>query len=95
MTVVSLADFASNSVNKSAPCRIVDNGVEIGKFVPTKQNLIVRLFARKDDTIDGVHRPTRQLKAALRESKYMEKHPEKYKSYNNIDEVFAELGIKL
>ena len=49
---------------------------------------------KKDDTIDGVHSPSRSLKAALRESKRMEKHPERYKTYNSIDEVFDELGIK-
>ena len=45
--------------------------------------------------MDGVRRPSRQLRAALRESKRMEKHPERYKTYKNIDELYEELGIEL
>ena len=48
---------------------------------------------KKDDTIDGVHRPSRSLKAALRESKRMEKHPERYKTYDNPKELWDELGL--
>ena len=28
-----------------------------------------------------------EIKEALKELEYMEKHPEKYKSYNNIDDL--------
>lgn len=83
MVVISMTDFINNPKYKSAPCHIVDNGIEIGTFFP-----------KKDDTIDGIHKPSRQLKAALRESKRMEKHPERYKTYNDLGEVFEELGIK-
>ena len=54
-------------------------------------NFFTRLFSAKDDTIDGMHKPSRQLKAALRESKKMEKHPEKFKRYSNLDEMWADL----
>lgn len=94
MVVISMADFINNPKYKSAPCRIVENGIEIGTFFPKKESFLKRFFSKKDNTIDGIHKPSRQLKAALRESKRMEKHPERYKTYNDLGEVFEELGIK-
>lgn len=36
-------------------------------------------------------KPSRSLKKALKEADDMVKHPEKYKSYNNIEELFEDL----
>lgn len=36
-------------------------------------------------------KPIKELMKALKELDYMEKHPEKYKVYNNVDELFEEL----
>ncbi len=36
-------------------------------------------------------KPSRSLKKALKEVKKMEKHPEKYKTYHNVDELFEDL----
>lgn len=93
MLVVSMAEFNNNIRSYNEPVQIEENGVTIGKFIPAESNFFSRLFSRKDDTVDGIHRPTRQLKAALRESKRMEKHPERYKSYNNPQELWDELGL--
>ena len=36
-------------------------------------------------------KPSKELKNALREVDYMMKHPEKYKAYHSIDELFEDL----
>ena len=36
-------------------------------------------------------KPSKELKHALKEAEYMSKHPEKYKSYNSIEELFEAL----
>ena len=36
-------------------------------------------------------KPSRKLKKALKEADYMIKYPEKYKGYNNIEELFEAL----
>lgn len=36
-------------------------------------------------------KPSKELKKALKEVDYMMKHPEKYKVYNSVDELFEEL----
>ena len=37
-------------------------------------------------------KPSKELKKALKEVDYMMKHPEKYKVYNNVDELFEDLN---
>ena len=36
-------------------------------------------------------KPSKDLKEALEELKYMEKHPEEYKGYHNIDKMFEDI----
>ena len=36
-------------------------------------------------------KPSKELKKALKEVDYMMKHPEKYKAYHNIEELFEDL----
>ena len=36
-------------------------------------------------------RPNKKLLKALKEAEKMQKHPEKYKSYTNVDELFEDL----
>ena len=36
-------------------------------------------------------KPSRQLKRALKEAEHITKHPERYKSYDNIDDLFRNL----
>lgn len=36
-------------------------------------------------------KPSKQLKRALKEAERIAKHPERYKSYNNIDDLFKDL----
>ena len=36
-------------------------------------------------------KPSRQLKRALKEAERIAKHPERYKSYDNIDDLFKDL----
>ncbi len=93
MLTVSVSDFNNNFEKyQNTPCCIENDGVQIGKFIPFKSSFFARFFNRKDDTVDGIHRPTRRLKAALRESKRMEKHPERYKGYTDLDEMWADLN---
>ncbi len=36
-------------------------------------------------------KPSKQLKRALKEAERIAKHPERYKSYDNIDDLFKDL----
>ena len=44
MLVISMSEFVNNSSYKSAPCRIVENGIEIGTFFPKKTSSLINFF---------------------------------------------------
>lgn len=53
----------------------------------TEQEL--KAFVYRYLGFDGI--PNQETLDALEELKYMEKHPEEYKTYDNVDEMFEEL----
>ena len=94
MLVVSMAEFANNpSAYENQSLFGIDINGKRWIVRPARTNFFSRLFKKKNEIIDGVHKPSRQLRAALRESKRIEKHPEKYKSYNDPQELWDELGL--
>ena len=46
-------------------------------------------------TEEVIEEPTEELKQALAELEDFEKHPEKYKSYDNVDEMFKDLDAEI
>ncbi len=38
-------------------------------------------------------KPTRRFKAAVREAEKIAKHPERYKGYTDLDEMWKDLGV--
>ena len=49
------------------------------------------VFYRREDFEIYVEKPSKKLTKALKEADKMEKHPDKYKSYNNMEELIDDL----
>ena len=66
---------------------------ELGLSMSTAINLFLRQVINNDGLPFEVRnpRPNKALKRALKEAEQIEKHPEKYKSYDNTEELFADL----
>lgn len=66
---------------------------ELGLSMSTAINLFLRQVINNDGLPFEVRnpRPSKALKRALKEAEQIEKHPEKYKSYDNTEELFADL----
>ena len=73
MQVVSVSDFNNNFRSYDIPVQIVENGIKIGKYIPSRSSFFARFFSKKKNNSDGELRPTGRLRAALRESKRMMK----------------------
>lgn len=88
----------SNAVNMSFR---VDKGLKkeadelfkkLGMNTSVALNLFLTQCVREKQipfmiTMENNSKPSKQLNKALKELDYMEKHPDKYKSYNNIEEL--------
>lgn len=54
-----------------------------------KINNFFRKFFNKNNGLN--QKPTRGTRKSLRQAEYMIKHPEKYKGYHNLDEMFSDI----
>lgn len=67
---------------------------DLGISMSTAINMFLRQVIKNEGLPFPVvkRKPSKQLLEALKEAAEMEKHPEKYKSYNNIDQLFEDLS---
>ena len=69
----------SELINMTIKQVILKGGIPFDITLPKEKDNLSKYFSKKE------------LKAAAKELKDMEKHPEKYKSYNNIEDLFKDL----
>lgn len=94
MLTVSLADFTANPQKYAgAPAFSMDIGGTRWIVRPERRGFFARLFGKGRG--EGSDVPSGKLRAALRECRKMEKHPEKYKTYASHEELLADIGIQL
>ena len=63
----------------------------LGLNMSTAINMFLTQCVKTASIPFSIKEPSNQLKKALEEADYMSKHPNKYKSYNNVEELFEVL----
>ncbi len=89
--------MASNTVNMSfrVDRNLKKQADELFKSLGLNTSVALNMFLTQSVRTQAVpfeitmenNKPSRELKRALKEARDIEKHPEKYKSYKNIDEL--------
>ena len=69
----------SGLINMTIKQLIMRESIPFDVSIPKEENDLYKYFTKKE------------LEKSLKELAYIEKHPEKYKSYNDIDELFKDL----
>ena len=66
---------------------------ELGLNMSTAINMFLTKCVKTSSIPFKIEEPTpsKEFEKALKELDYMMKHPEKYKSYNSVEELFEEL----
>ena len=66
---------------------------DLGLSMSTAINLFLKQVIKTDGLPFEVKnpKPSRELRKALKEAEDMRKHPEKYKGYHDIDEMFRDI----
>ena len=67
----------------------------LGLDLSTAINIYLKQIIRKGGIPFMIEEPTEELKQALNELEDFEKHPDKYKGYDNVDEMFKELDAEI
>lgn len=88
--------ISMSPINVNVPTNVKEEANAILNNLGLNMSTAVNIFLRKTIAERGIpfevkEKPTKELKEALNELDYMEKHPEEYKTYNNVDKMFKEI----
>ena len=83
-------------INVNVPTEVKEESNIIFNNLGLNMSTAINMFLKKVIIEKGIpfevnEKPSRELKEALKELVYMEKHPEKYKTYHNVDEIFEDI----
>lgn len=80
-------------INVNVPIEVKEEANVIFNNLGLNMSTAINMFLKKTIYERGIPFdvkepvPSKELSEALKELEYMEKHPEEYKSYNNIDDL--------
>ena len=95
-----MATLTAN-VNVNVDARIKEEATYILKDLGLNMSTAINMYLTQIVKRNGIPfevvnpEPSDELKEALQELEYMKKHPEEYKSYDNVHEMFKELDEEI
>jgi len=87
-----MANLTSN-INVNVPTNIKEEATALFNNLGLNMSTAINMFLKKVIIERGIpfavkeEKPNKEFLKALEELEYMEKHPEEYKAYNNIEEL--------
>ena len=86
----------TSAINVQVDSKTKKEATEILNDLGLSMSTAINMFLRQVINHDGLpfkvsKKPSKQLLEALKEAEEMEKHPEKYKGYHNIEELKKDL----
>ena len=88
----------TSSINVNVPKNVKDEATVLFNNLGLNMSTAINMFLKRSISERGIPfeikelTPSNEFKEALQELDYMEKHPEKYKSFNNVDELMEDLN---
>ena len=86
----------TSSINVNVPTEVKDEATLLFNSLGLNMSTAINMFLKKAIYERGIpfevkQQPSKEFKEALNELDYMEKHPEKYKVYHDVDKMFEDI----
>ena len=83
-------------INVNVPSDVKEEATNLFNSLGFNMSTAINIFLKKAIYERGIpfdvkQQPTKELTDALKELDYMEKHPENYKVYHNVDKMFEDI----
>ena len=83
-------------INVNVPKDVKEEANQIFNSLGLNMTTAINMFLKKAIYERGIpfdvkQQPTREFSEALKELDYIEKHPEEYKVYHNVDKMFEDI----
>ena len=86
----------TSSINVNVPTEVKDEATSLFNSLGLNMSTAINMFLKKAIYERGIpfevkQQPSKEFKEELNELDYMEKHPEKYKVYHDVDKMFEDI----
>ena len=86
----------TSSINVNVPTEVKDEATSLFNSLGLNMSTAINMFLKKAIYERGIpfevkQQPSKEFKEALNELDYMEKHPEQYKVYHDVDKMFEDI----
>lgn len=83
-------------INVNVPTDVKEEANNLFSSLGLNMSTAINMFLKRAIYERGIpfevkQQPSKELIDALKELDYIEKHPEEYKTYHNVDEMFEEI----
>lgn len=88
----------TSTINVNVPKNVKDEATALFNNLGLNMSTAINMFLKRSISERGIPfeikelTPSNEFKEAMQELDYMEKHPEEYKSFNNVDELMEDLN---
>lgn len=87
----------TTAININVPVEVKEEATSLFNSLGLNMSTAINIFLKKAIYERGIPfdvklRPTKESIEALKELDYMEKHPEEYKAFNNVDDLMKDLN---
>ena len=87
----------TSAINVQVDAKDKEQATTILKDLGLSMSTAISMFLKQIIKTDGIPfevrnpKPSRELRKALKEAEHIAQHPEKYKSYHNVDEMMKDI----
>lgn len=86
----------TSAINVNVPKDVKDEATSLFNSLGLNMSTAINMFLKRAIFERGIpfevkQQPSKELKEALKELNYIEKHPEDYKTYHNVDDMFEDI----
>lgn len=86
----------TSAINVNVPSDVKEEAISLFNSLGLNMSTAINMFLKKAIYERGIpfevkQQPSKELMEALNELDYMEKHPEDYKVYHNVDKMFEDI----
>jgi len=86
----------TTSINVNVPSDVKEEATKLFNSLGLNMSTAINIFLKKAIFERGIpfdvkQQPTKEFSESLQELDYMETHPEEYKKYNNVDEMYEDI----
>lgn len=87
----------TSAINVNVPIEVKEEATSLFNSLGLNMSTAINMFLKRAISVRGIPfeikelKPSKEFREALKELDYMEQHPNEYKVYHDVDEMFEDI----